>query len=498
MTKKCSLWFAGDPCQRYLPADKAARHPFHWPLEFPEVFARESAGFDAIAGNPPFMRGHDISGALGGRYRDFIATAINGGSAGIADLCSFFVRNSANLLGRNASAGFVATNSISEEDSRKVSLDYLLRTGITIIFAMPNMKWPGKAAVIVSPFSFVKGDWAGERFLNGIAIDEINSSLTAGVRLRPMELASNANSCFVGNYVLGDGFILNESLAYKLIEQHASAGTVILPYVNGVEVNGFSEPKPKRWVICYWDWPIEKAKEIPPVFQHVEDLVKGERASVARDRYKELWWLHAENRPGLYHALGLGGYFHRHPKGWVKSSKRLERVLVKAKTSETWAFEFYSPETIFDQALTVIASDSISLFAVLQSSVHEIWARGSGAGSTMKTDLRYSPAAYETFPLPSIFSSRLEEIGGAYLKRRSEILKTRNIGLTKLCNLLHLKSEVSADISELRALQARMDQEVINCYGFNDLVVEMGFYESAKGERFGILQRHQEKILANP
>lgn len=435
-----------------LPADKAARHPFHWPLEFPEVFARESAGFDAIAGNPPFMRGHDISGALGGRYRDFIATAINGGSAGIADLCSFFVRNSANLLGRNASAGFVATNSISEGDSRKVSLDYLLRTGITIIFAMPNMKWPGKAAVIVSPFSFVKGDWAGERFLNGIAIDEINSSLTAGVRLRPMELASNANSCFVGNYVLGDGFILNESLAYKLIEQHASAGTVILPYVNGVEVNGFSEPKPKRWVICYWDWPIEKAKEIPPVFQHVEDLVKGERASVARDRYKELWWLHAENRPGLYHALGLGGYFHRHPKGWVKSSKRLERVLVKAKTSETWAFEFYSPETIFDQALTVIASDSISLFAVLQSSVHEIWARGSGAGSTMKTDLRYSPAAYETFPLPSIFSSRLEEIGGAYLKRRSEILKTRNIGLTKLCNLLHLKSEVSADISELRAL----------------------------------------------
>jgi hypothetical protein len=28
--------------------------PFHWELEFPEVFARDNAGFDAIVGNPPF------------------------------------------------------------------------------------------------------------------------------------------------------------------------------------------------------------------------------------------------------------------------------------------------------------------------------------------------------------------------------------------------------------------------------------------------------------
>ena len=30
--------------------------PFHWELEFPEVFAREPAGFDAFVGNPPFVR----------------------------------------------------------------------------------------------------------------------------------------------------------------------------------------------------------------------------------------------------------------------------------------------------------------------------------------------------------------------------------------------------------------------------------------------------------
>jgi hypothetical protein len=31
--------------------------PFHWEIEFPEVFGRENPGFDAMVGNPPFMGG---------------------------------------------------------------------------------------------------------------------------------------------------------------------------------------------------------------------------------------------------------------------------------------------------------------------------------------------------------------------------------------------------------------------------------------------------------
>lgn len=33
--------------------------PFHWEVEFPEVFDRENPGFDAIAGNPPFLGGSE-------------------------------------------------------------------------------------------------------------------------------------------------------------------------------------------------------------------------------------------------------------------------------------------------------------------------------------------------------------------------------------------------------------------------------------------------------
>ena len=37
-----------------LPFGRPARQPFHWPLEFPEVFDSSAPGFDATLGNPPW------------------------------------------------------------------------------------------------------------------------------------------------------------------------------------------------------------------------------------------------------------------------------------------------------------------------------------------------------------------------------------------------------------------------------------------------------------
>ena len=41
--------------------------PFHWELEFPEVFAGDNPGFDAIVGNPPFAGKNTIAAAATGR-----------------------------------------------------------------------------------------------------------------------------------------------------------------------------------------------------------------------------------------------------------------------------------------------------------------------------------------------------------------------------------------------------------------------------------------------
>ena len=52
-----SLVSNGTSCAPAAASLEAGAHPlspFHWEIEFPEVFARENSGFDAIVGNPPF------------------------------------------------------------------------------------------------------------------------------------------------------------------------------------------------------------------------------------------------------------------------------------------------------------------------------------------------------------------------------------------------------------------------------------------------------------
>jgi hypothetical protein len=47
------------------------RRTFHWAIEFPEVFARERSGFDAIVGNPPFIGGQKLTGRLARAIESF-------------------------------------------------------------------------------------------------------------------------------------------------------------------------------------------------------------------------------------------------------------------------------------------------------------------------------------------------------------------------------------------------------------------------------------------
>jgi hypothetical protein len=48
--------------------------PFHWEIEFPEVFERENPGFDAIVGNPPFQGGRNLSATQGEVYSKWLLT----------------------------------------------------------------------------------------------------------------------------------------------------------------------------------------------------------------------------------------------------------------------------------------------------------------------------------------------------------------------------------------------------------------------------------------
>src|SRR5262249_43952472 len=57
-----------EAARRALRANERPIVPFHWEIEFAEVFERTNPGFDAFVGNPPFMGGAKISGSMGAQY----------------------------------------------------------------------------------------------------------------------------------------------------------------------------------------------------------------------------------------------------------------------------------------------------------------------------------------------------------------------------------------------------------------------------------------------
>jgi hypothetical protein len=151
---------ASEWLQTGKPALEPDRRPFHWPLEFPEVFL-SGGGLDAVVGNPPFQGGKKITGALGTDYRGWLVTWLADNRRGSADLVSYFFLRASQLLGHSGGLGMLATNTIAQGDTREIALDYLTGTGWTIPRAVKSRPWPG-AASLASLFR-VGAEQAGAR-----------------------------------------------------------------------------------------------------------------------------------------------------------------------------------------------------------------------------------------------------------------------------------------------------------------------------------------------
>jgi hypothetical protein len=80
-----------------------AWYPFHWDIEFPEVFERENPGFDAMVGNPPYAGKNTYAKGNAPGFPDWLQ-AIHPGAHGNADLSAHFFRRGYALLRQGGSA----------------------------------------------------------------------------------------------------------------------------------------------------------------------------------------------------------------------------------------------------------------------------------------------------------------------------------------------------------------------------------------------------------
>lgn len=454
------------------------RRFFHWFLEFPEIIAR--GGFDCILGNPPYLGGQALSGTYGQAFCEYVKWEY--APAGLSDLVVYFVRRIYSLLRVGGFTAFITTNSIKDGDIRKDGLEQILAQGGAVNMAVRGIKWPGRANLVVSLVALHKGEWRGKRVLDGKEVTFISAYFEDSEDLgRPKDLPENANSVYQGSIFLGDGFLLAHDEAEKLIDVSPRNKDVIFPAINGQEVNNEPDQKPGRSIINFFDWEIEKAREYELPFSIVESKVKPFRATQNRARNRDVWWIYAEHRPGL-----------------TRNLRRLERCFIAARTTKYLNFSAAPTNYVFTDALYVFTTDRWDHYAVVQSTLHEVWARKySGA---LETRLRYSPSdCFETFAFPEglwkTAKPALAEIGERYHEYRSVLMRQLWLGLTDIYNLFHARdlalaqvskvSKKSADeseaghqgIVELRRLHRQLDEAIRDAYGWKDLDLGHDFHE---------------------
>jgi hypothetical protein len=461
---------------RELQREIRAKVPvFHWMVEFPEIFYVEkpdplagnsvnrAAFMDAFVGNPPFLGGKRISGELGDRFGDWL-TAVNDTSKN-TDICAHFFRRAFVLLGDHGSMGFVATNSLPQGDNREAGLAWILGNGGIIFSAMRSMPWPGDAAVSISVVHIARGLVSAvvETTLDGKPCRFVSSRLLpTAERPAPRALVASSATCFSGSYVAGQGFFLTSAQRAELIAEDANSATVIREYMGGEELLAAHDDTPARWVINFEKRSLEDAERWPSVLRIVRERVKPDREATRLTtgpggHGKKYWWQYISRCDPLYEAI-----------------LPLRRCLVVSQTAKHLAFAWQPTSRVFGHSTYVVTQDSSSSFAVLQSRIHECWARLHS--SSLETRLRYTPSdCLETFPFPRVdpgaVTSELEVIGKRIYDARAAYMLTTRQGLTQTYNALKDASVIAAAVAELRALHEDLDRVVLAAYGWSDIAV---------------------------
>jgi hypothetical protein len=432
---------------------------FHWEIEFPEVFSRENGGFDAFVGNPPFIAGKDITGITSREYLDFLKQRYEG-SGGQADIVSYFFRNAFKLARTSGTLGLIATKSIREGDTRASSLTPICNAGGFIYSARRRVKWPGVASVTVAVVNIIKGSRFQPAVLDGEVVEKISAFLfKTGPDDTPIELKANVD-LFSKGVMLGniqftfddqnqDAIPLSEMESLLALEPNAKHR--ILPFIGGDEILSDPHHAHRRWVADFYETSEETRALVPKLSSLIEENIKRARQGGRLEGLK--WWEYERSRPLL--------------RQWMTER---DRLLMHPNPSQYMGFVFIPTCTMISNPHCVFKLSSWEDFAVLQSNVHEIWARFFSA--SLEDRFRYTPSdCFSNFPrcFEEADSPDLAYTGESFYLHRQLLMKTFGIGLTDCYNRFHSPHERYTTVLELRNLQIRMDAEVLRVYGWEDL-----------------------------
>jgi hypothetical protein len=460
----------------YAEGEIDGRRTLHWPLAFPEI--TERGGFDAFVGNPPFLGGRNITSIHGKRYNDSLLEMFDSPGTS-ADLCSYFLKRSWQMLRHSGTAGFVTVETIASGKTWLNGLSSLCSEGGIIFRARTAVPWPGdpNREVAIVHFTDV---YRGKAFLNEAEVTAITSSLrpVSTFDWAPKRLKTNLGIGFQGITVNGNGFILSASKASEVCLHEPRYKLVLSPYLTGVDLNRLIVPTPTQFVINFHGMSEEQAAQYPLLYRHLTETIREQRIGVtSRKDVQEKWWSLQRVAPELEAAMA-----------------GKERVLARTRYGANHCLTFVLPSCLFSDGVLVFAFSEYRYFAILQSDIHFIWALEYG--SPRAGGLRYKiKPCFESFPFPDRLTEDLDVIGENYFQNRQCVMERRQEGINDIYNRFHDPQETGDDIRTLRDLHIAMDAATASCYGLGNCDLAHGFYETHQGIRYTISERARGEVL---
>jgi len=381
---------------------------------YPNARRPEWPEAEFIVGNPPFIGGKDLRARLGDGYTQALWAAHKHMNDS-ADLVMYWWDRAAEFLTAKNSPlrrfGFVTTNSITQEFSRRVMKKRMeAKTPVSLVMAIPDHPWTkaaaDSAAVRIAMTVAAKSERDGVlREVvreSGLDTDDpavelvervgrINPDLTVGVDVNTaISLLANEGLCCNGMKPLGAGFIVSDAEARALglgkrhgLEKH------LWPYRNGRDLT--AQPRNVLAIDLWGLGPDEVRSRFPEVYQHLLSTVKVERdlaASKSKTKdaqeYAARWWTFCKPRQEMR-----------------RFTQSLDRYLVTVQTAKHRVFQFLDKSIMPDQKLMVMGLEDALHLGVLSSKIHTVWTLRTCSWLGVGNDSVYVKVkTFDPFPFP--------------------------------------------------------------------------------------------------
>ncbi|WP_350280482.1 DNA methyltransferase [Kribbella sp. HUAS MG21] len=445
---------------------------------------------DVIVGNPPYNGRRKMVDELGADYCARLDATYP--DPGVSDFVTYWFPLAHKALPDGGRAGFVATQAIRDNASRRKSLDYIDAHDGVIFDAVSVKPWSGDAVVHVSIVNWVKGSehaptekvlWLDQGQLR-LPVDRIPPTLRAITdvsKARSLPQNTRPKRNFQGQTLgIVKAFRLTRDEAREMVKRDSGSAAYVHPQISakpmlrGLGVDTFVIDLPHTDGVVV-------AAEAPGALARLREMALPDRKkAAAKEKLNNQKALAAnpKAKPKAHHANFLNSWWRQayRREDMLDALEPLDRYIALTRVAAEGrmsVYQFVDTSIRPDDSLTVFTLDDDYSFGVLSSSIHRAWF--DERCSKLKVDPRYtSTTVWDSFPWPlNPSSDSVAKIAGLV----EDILTLRRRYLTSGVTLgAQYDALRTPGKAHLRDLHDALDAAVFEAYGFSkqdDLLAQL-------------------------